>query len=129
MANTDPHQDALPWLDPIMLTELSNNLWQELKHSLARFNNDASACYDRIIVALGMLAVHQNTRYLSPANKVLRQDCTRSFTRYISRYTTLTIVLHGPGKRRLSSRQAHPGRHKKGYIGPLDHTRNTILLS
>jgi hypothetical protein len=30
-----------------------------IKHTLACFNNDASACYDRIITALEMLAARQ----------------------------------------------------------------------
>jgi hypothetical protein len=46
-------------LDPIMLTQLTTDLCQLLKHNMARFDNDASACYDRIIVALGMLAARR----------------------------------------------------------------------
>lgn len=46
-------------MDPIMLTELTTDLCRTLKHNLARFDNDASACYDRIIVALGMLAARR----------------------------------------------------------------------
>ena len=45
--------------DPIMLTKLTTDLCRLLKHNLARFDNDASACYDRIIVALGMLAARR----------------------------------------------------------------------
>jgi hypothetical protein len=45
--------------DPIMLTQLTTDLCRILKHNLARFDNDASACYDRIIVALGMLAARR----------------------------------------------------------------------
>jgi hypothetical protein len=43
-------------MDPIMLTQLTADLCRILKHNLARFDDDTSACYDRIIVALGMLA-------------------------------------------------------------------------
>ena len=44
-------------LDPIMLTQLTTDLSRVLKHDFAWFDNDASSlCYDRIIVALGMLA-------------------------------------------------------------------------
>ena len=39
-----------------MLTQLTTDLCRILKHDFARFDNDASACYDRIIVALAMLA-------------------------------------------------------------------------
>ncbi|KAI2498302.1 hypothetical protein MHU86_16172 [Fragilaria crotonensis] len=46
-------------IDPVMLTELTTDLCRVLKHDLARFDNDASACYDRIIVALGMLAARR----------------------------------------------------------------------
>lgn len=46
-------------MDPIMLTQLTTDLCRLLKHNLARFDNDASACYDRIIVALGMLAARR----------------------------------------------------------------------
>jgi hypothetical protein len=46
-------------MDPIMLTQLTSDLCRTLKHNLARFDNDASACYDRIMVALGMLAARR----------------------------------------------------------------------
>jgi hypothetical protein len=46
-------------IDPIMLTQLTTDLCRILKHNLARFDNNASACYDRIIVALGMLAARR----------------------------------------------------------------------
>jgi hypothetical protein len=46
-------------LDPIMLTQLSSDLCRVLKHDYARFDNDASSCYDRIIVGLGMLAARK----------------------------------------------------------------------
>ena len=45
--------------DPIMLIQLTTNLCRIMKHNHARFNNDVSACYNRIIVALGMLAAHR----------------------------------------------------------------------
>jgi hypothetical protein len=46
-------------MDPVMLTQLTTDLCRLLKHNLARFDNDASACYDRIIVALAMLAARR----------------------------------------------------------------------
>jgi hypothetical protein len=46
-------------MDPVMLTQLTTDLCRVLKHDLARFDNDASACYDRILVALGMLAARR----------------------------------------------------------------------
>jgi hypothetical protein len=45
-------------MDPVMLTQLTTDLCQLFEVNLARFDNDASACYDRIIVMLGMLAAH-----------------------------------------------------------------------
>jgi hypothetical protein len=41
-----------------MLTQLTTDLCQVLKHNMGRFDNDASACYDRIIVTLGILPAH-----------------------------------------------------------------------
>jgi hypothetical protein len=46
-------------LDPIMLTQLSTDISRVQKINMIRFDNDASACYDRIIVALGMLAARR----------------------------------------------------------------------
>ena len=46
-------------MDPVMLAELTTDLSRLLKVNLARFDNDASACYDRIIVMLGMLAARR----------------------------------------------------------------------
>jgi hypothetical protein len=43
-------------MDPVMLTQLTTDVSRLLKVNLARFDNDASACYDRIIVMLDMLA-------------------------------------------------------------------------
>ena len=46
-------------LHPIMLNQLTTDLCRILKHDFLRFDNDASACYDRIIIALGMLAARK----------------------------------------------------------------------
>ena len=46
-------------MDPIMLNQLTTDLCRLLKTNYARFDNDASACYDRIIVALAMLAARR----------------------------------------------------------------------
>ena len=46
-------------MDPIMLHQLTTDLCRLLKLNFARFDNDASACYDRIIVALAMLAARR----------------------------------------------------------------------
>ncbi len=46
-------------MDPIMLTQLTADMCRLLKRNYARFDNDASACFDRIIVALEMLAARR----------------------------------------------------------------------
>ena len=43
-------------MDPVMLNQLTTDLCPLLKVNYARFDNDASACFDHIIVALGMMA-------------------------------------------------------------------------
>jgi hypothetical protein len=64
-------------LDPIMLTQLSSDLCRVLKHDYARFDNDASSCYDRIIVGLGMLAARKCGM---PPHAIRTHAC--SFNRY-----------------------------------------------
>ena len=66
-------------MDPIMLTQLTSDLCRILKHDLARFDNDASACYDRIIVALGMLAAR---RCGMPTNAIRLHAESLQFMRY-----------------------------------------------
>jgi hypothetical protein len=46
-------------MDAVMQTQLTTDLCRVMKHNLARFDNDASACYDRIIVPLAMLAARR----------------------------------------------------------------------
>ena len=46
-------------MDAIMLTPLSTDLCQVCKTNIARFDNDASACCNQIIVALAMLAARR----------------------------------------------------------------------
>ncbi len=46
-------------MTPIMLNQLTTDLSRMLRTNYARFDNDASACYDRIIVALGMMAARR----------------------------------------------------------------------
>ena len=66
-------------MDPIMLTQLTTDLCRILKHDLARFDNDASACYDRIIVALAMLAAR---RCGMPKNAVRLHADALKFMKY-----------------------------------------------
>ena len=63
----DQFRDVATALNPVMLTQLTTDLCRLLKDNLARFDNDASAFFDRTIVSLGMLAAH---RCGMPANAV-----------------------------------------------------------
>ena len=80
-------------MDPIMLTQATNDLCRILKHNIARFNNDASACYDQIIVALAMLAAR---RCGMPANAIRSHAETLQYMRYqdvpISRFACFFAV-------------------------------------
>lgn len=62
LLHTDQH-GSIPRrmaIHPVMLThQLTTDLCRVLKHDFARFDNDASTCYDRIIVALAMLAARK----------------------------------------------------------------------
>ena len=72
-------------MDPVMLTQLTTDLCRILKHDIARFDNDASACYDRIIVALAMLAAR---RCGMPKNAIrLHADALR-----FMKYTTIKTI-------------------------------------
>ena len=62
-----------------MLTQLTTDLCRILRHDLVRFDNDASACYDRIIVALGMLAAR---RCGMPKNAIRLHAEALQFMRY-----------------------------------------------
>ncbi len=66
-------------MDPIMLIQLTTDLSRLLKTNLARFDNDASACYDRIIVALGMLAAR---RLGMPENAIRTHADALRFMKY-----------------------------------------------
>ena len=66
-------------LNPIMLTQLTSDLCRILKTDLLRFDNDALACYDRIIVALGMLAARKCGM---PANAVRTHADALQFMKY-----------------------------------------------
>jgi hypothetical protein len=46
-------------IELVMLNQISNDICRTNKINLIRFENDASACYDRILVHLGMLAAHR----------------------------------------------------------------------
>ena len=71
-------------MDPIMLNQLTTDMCRVLKVNYARFDNDASACFDRIIVALGMLAAR---RCGMPTNAVQ----THATSLELMRYTVKTV--------------------------------------
>jgi hypothetical protein len=43
----------------VMLNQISNDICRTNKYNIIRFDNDASACYDRILVHLGMMAARR----------------------------------------------------------------------
>lgn len=46
-------------MELVMLNQLSNDICRTAKINIIRFDNDASACYDRILVHLGMMAARR----------------------------------------------------------------------
>ena len=54
-------------MDPVLIKQLPYDLSRQCRTNLATFGNDASACYDRVIVALAMLAAR---RLRMPRNAV-----------------------------------------------------------
>ena len=71
-------------MDPIMLNQLTTDLCRVLRINYARFDNDASACFDRIIVALAMLAAR---RCGMPTNAVK----THATALELMQYTVKTV--------------------------------------
>ena len=67
-----------------MLAHLTTNLCHLLKINLARFDNDATACYNRIIVALGMLAARC---YGMPKHAIRTHADTVNFMKYKTMYS------------------------------------------
>ena len=56
MVSTISKSDPTKTMDPVLLKQLSYDLSCQCHTNLATFDNDALACYNRIIVALAMLA-------------------------------------------------------------------------
>jgi hypothetical protein len=46
-------------IELVMLNQVSNDICRTNKYNIIRFDNDASACYDRILVHLGMMAARR----------------------------------------------------------------------
>ena len=62
-----------------MLNQLTTDMCRILKISYARFDNDASACFDRIIVALAMMAAQ---RCGMPTNALMTHAAALEFMQY-----------------------------------------------
>ena len=73
-------------MDPVLLKQLSYDLSRQCHSNLATFDNGASVCYDRIIVALAMLAAR---RLHMPRNSVQ----THAEALHMMRYYVKTV--HG----------------------------------
>ena len=116
-------------LNPIMLMQLTTDLCRILKHDFVRFDNDASACYDRIIIALGMLAARKCGM---PAHAIRTHSDALEFMRYKVKtiFGISSDNYHGtpfeplfgtgPGKRRFPSSVAHVSRLTPSDTGSSD---------
>jgi hypothetical protein len=82
-------------LDPVYLQVISMDLCRLLKLNIASFDNDATrACYDRIIVALGMLAAR---RIGMPANAMRTRATALKLMKYFVKtvYGISELNYHG----------------------------------
>jgi hypothetical protein len=55
-----------------MLNQISNDICRTNKVNIIRFDNDASACYDRILVHLGMVAKRDDVECLEMLYKSMQ---------------------------------------------------------
>ena len=58
-------------MELVMLNQLSNDICRTNKYNIIRFDNDASACYNRILVHLGMMAARRcgDARQCNPGTR------------------------------------------------------------
>lgn len=113
-------------MDPVMLNELTTDLCRVLKVNYARFDNDASACFDRIIVALGMMAAR---RCGMPVETVRTHAKSLELMQYMvktiygvssesySGDSSWTFVWHGSGQRGVTRGLAIPCGYTLEYFG------------
>ena len=66
--------------DALFLSRLSKDLASQLKQNSTSMDNDATGCYDRIIVSLGMIACR---RLGMPANAIKTQTDALQFIKYV----------------------------------------------
>jgi hypothetical protein len=76
-------------MDQIMLNQPTTDMCRVLKIHYVRFVMDASACFDRIIVALGMLAAR---RCGMPTHAVQIHDATALKLMQLMRYTVYGVL-------------------------------------
>ena len=67
-------------MDALFLSRLSKDLATQLKQNSASMDNDATGCYDRIIVSLGMIACR---RLGMPKNAIKTQTDALQFMKYV----------------------------------------------
>ncbi|KAI2506763.1 hypothetical protein MHU86_7658 [Fragilaria crotonensis] len=92
-------------MDPIMLNHLTTDLCRVLKINYLRFDNDASACFDRIIVARHVSGAtvrdaqerNSDTREVIGTHAVYGEDGLWHIREIIRWHTSSTIVWHGQG--------------------------------
>jgi hypothetical protein len=126
-------------MDPVLLTQLTTDLCRILKHNVARFDNDASACNDRIIVNLGMLAAR---RCGMPPNAIkIHADCLKfmkavyhqNYTWHIrtelQRNHLRTAFLNWTRQWRITSGLVNPRGHPDEHPGQSYSRQNTIQIT
>jgi hypothetical protein len=116
-------------IEPIMLTQLTNDNCRILRKNLARFDNDASACFDRIIVPLAMMAARRcgmseaSVRIHAETLESMKYSVKTQFgisTKSYSGSASAPLLWHWPRKWGISSSMvvtscAHYEHHGQSY--------------
>jgi hypothetical protein len=115
----------------VMLNQISNDICRTNKYNIIRFDNDASACYDRILVHFGMMAAR---RCGMPENAIrlhantlerMQYKVKTAFGTSDTYYTGApgrTSIWNGSGKRCLTSSMANAGGGSDEHVRP-NYTR------
>jgi hypothetical protein len=115
--------------EPILLTQLTNDNCRVLRRNLARFDNDASACFDRIIVPLAMLAARrcgmsdESVRIHAETLEKMKYTVKTNYgvsRRHIFRNTRCAIIRYGSRQWCLPCGLAILGRDHHEYYGKSD---------
>ena len=120
-------------MDPLMLNQLTTDLSRVLKVNYVRFDNDASACFDRIIVALGMMAARRcgmpTDACKSTTNDVIHgENDTWRFIRLIQRYSDGTIIWNRARKRSLTGSVANNGGNSLKHLGTSGSEQDKVQI-